>query len=177
MLDLFTIFSKGGIVLWCFQSTKQIFTPSVNALIRTVILQVSTRFALTSALMTERAAMQINFISQVPLNWKCLSFGTLHALYSVLRTDSSSKIRYPSVTVTILPSLSWQERTGNQSFDHDSLTLKYKLDNEFELVFVVAFQKILQLSYVDKFLNDIHLEFRDKYKEDLRHGRYFQVRL
>lgn len=105
MLDLFTIFSKGGIVLWCFQSTKQIFTPSVNALIRTVILQ---------------------------------------------------------------------ERTGNQSFDHDSLTLKYKLDNEFELVFVVAFQKILQLSYVDKFLSDIHLEFRDKYKEDLRHGRYFQ---
>lgn len=105
MLDLFTIFSKGGIVLWCFQSTKQIFTPSVNALIRTVILQ---------------------------------------------------------------------ERTGNQTFDHDSLTLKYKLDNEFELVFVVAFQKILQLSYVDKFLNDIHLEFRDKYKEDLRHGRHFQ---
>lgn len=57
------------------------------------------------------------------------------------------------------------------------MTLKYKLDNEFELVFVVAFQKILQLSYVDKFLNDIHLEFRDKYKEDLRHGRYFQVHL
>lgn len=41
MLDLFTIFSKGGIVLWCFQSTSQIFAPSVNALIRSVILQVS----------------------------------------------------------------------------------------------------------------------------------------
>nr|CAD7455126.1 unnamed protein product [Timema tahoe] len=40
MLDLFSIFSKGGIVLWCFQSTSQIFTPSVNALIRSVILQV-----------------------------------------------------------------------------------------------------------------------------------------
>nr|CAD7409872.1 unnamed protein product [Timema poppensis] len=39
MLDLFSIFSKGGIVLWCFQSTSQIFTPSVNALIRSVILQ------------------------------------------------------------------------------------------------------------------------------------------
>jgi len=43
MLDLFTIFSKGGIVLWCFQSTSEIFTPSVNALIRSVILQVSWR--------------------------------------------------------------------------------------------------------------------------------------
>lgn len=69
----------------------------------------------------------------------------------------------------------FQERTGNNSFEHNALTLKYKLDNEFELVFVVAYQKILQLSYVDKFLNDIHLEFRDKYKTDLHEGHYFQV--
>ncbi|XP_022127579.2 signal recognition particle receptor subunit alpha homolog [Pieris rapae] len=101
MLDLFSIFSKGGIVLWCFQSTSEIFSPSVNALIRNVILQ---------------------------------------------------------------------ERSGNNSYNHNSLTLQYKLDNEFELVFVVAYQKILQLSYVDKFLNDIHLEFRDKYKNDLQSG-------
>ncbi|XP_046383238.1 signal recognition particle receptor subunit alpha homolog isoform X2 [Ischnura elegans] len=105
MLDLFTIFSKGGIVLWYFQSTSQIFTPSVNALIRGVILQ---------------------------------------------------------------------ERTGQNNFEHNALSLKYKLDNEFELVFVVAYQKILQLSYVDKFLNDIHLEFRDKYKNELQLGSYFQ---
>lgn len=30
-----------------------------------------------------------------------------------------------------------QERSGNNSFTHDALTLKYKLDNEFELLFVV----------------------------------------
>ncbi|KAK7487182.1 hypothetical protein BaRGS_00021534 [Batillaria attramentaria] len=101
MLDFFTIFSKGGIVLWCFQGTSQLFTPSVNALIKTVILQ---------------------------------------------------------------------QRTGTDSFSHESLTLKYKLDNEFELVFVVAYQKILQLSYIDKFLSDIQLEFRNKYKDDLTHG-------
>ncbi|CAG9837989.1 unnamed protein product [Diabrotica balteata] len=105
MLDLFTIFSKGGIVLWCFQSTNQIFTPSVNALIKNVILQ---------------------------------------------------------------------ERSGVKTFDHDGLVLQYKLDNEFDLVFVVAYQKILQLSYVDKFLNDIHLEFRDKYKNELTEKLYFQ---
>ncbi|CAH1977243.1 unnamed protein product [Acanthoscelides obtectus] len=104
MLDLFTIFSKGGIVLWCFQSTNQIFTPSVNALIKNVILQ---------------------------------------------------------------------ERTGLNTFDHNGLSLQYKLDNEFDLVFVVAYQKILQLSYVDKFLNDIHLEFRDKYKNELSDGQIF----
>lgn len=39
---------------------------------------------------------------------------------------------------------------------------------------MVAYQKILQLSYVDKFLNDIHLEFRDKYKNELADGKYFQ---
>ncbi|XP_046967837.1 signal recognition particle receptor subunit alpha homolog [Vanessa cardui] len=103
MLDLFSIFSKGGIVLWCFQSTSEIFSPSVNALIRNVILQ---------------------------------------------------------------------ERSGNNTFNHNALSLQYKLDNEFELVFVVAYQRILQLSYVDKFLNDIHLEFRDKYKNELQGGRH-----
>ncbi|XP_045451853.1 signal recognition particle receptor subunit alpha homolog [Melitaea cinxia] len=103
MLDLFSIFSKGGIVLWCFQSTSDIFSPSVNALIRNVILQ---------------------------------------------------------------------ERSGNNTFNHNALSLQYKLDNEFELVFVVAYQRILQLSYVDKFLNDIHLEFRDKYKNELQIGRH-----
>lgn len=104
MLDLFTIFSKSGIVLWCFQGTTQFFTPSVNALIRTVILQ---------------------------------------------------------------------ERGGDNSFTHENLVLKYKLDNEFELVFVVAYQKVLQLSYVDKFLDDVHLEFRDKYKACLESGNLF----
>lgn len=39
-------------------------------------------------------------------------------------------------------------------------------------MFVVAYQRILQLSYVDKFLNDVHLEFRDKYKNELQGGRH-----
>lgn len=81
----------------------------------------------------------------------------------------------------ILTCLNWyfymlQERTGNNSFDHNALTLKYKLDNEFELVFVAAYQKILQLSYVDKFIDDVHLAFRDKYKDELQNSQYFQVR-
>ncbi|XP_066154412.1 signal recognition particle receptor subunit alpha homolog [Euwallacea fornicatus] len=104
MLDLFTIFTKGGIVLWYFQSTSQLFTSSVNTLIQSVILQ-------------ER----------------------------------------PTST-----------------FEANGLLLQYKLDNEFDLVFVVAYQKILQLSYVDKFLNDVHLEFRDKYKNELSNKRFFQ---
>ena len=53
------------------------------------------------------------------------------------------------------------------------MRLQYKLDNEFELVFVVAYQKILQLSYIDKFLNDVHLEFRDRYKNQLQNAQWF----
>ncbi|KAG5269736.1 hypothetical protein AALO_G00205530 [Alosa alosa] len=100
MLDFFAIFSKGGIVLWCFQGAgvAESFAGPVNALIRSVILQ---------------------------------------------------------------------ERSGNNSFNHNALTLKYKLDNEFELVFVVGFQKILMLTYVDKLIDDIQLHFRDRYKNEL----------
>ncbi|XP_057695009.1 signal recognition particle receptor subunit alpha [Corythoichthys intestinalis] len=102
MLDFFTIFSKGGIVLWCFQGTgvTESFTGPVNALIRSVILQ---------------------------------------------------------------------ERSGNNLFTHEALNLKYKLDNEFELIFVVGFQKILTLTYVDKLIDDIQLHFRDRYKNELEH--------
>uniref|UniRef100_A0A7N6A9P5 SRP54-type proteins GTP-binding domain-containing protein n=1 Tax=Anabas testudineus TaxID=64144 RepID=A0A7N6A9P5_ANATE len=100
MLDFFTIFSKGGIVLWCFQGAgvTESFTAPVNALIHSVILQ---------------------------------------------------------------------ERSGNNSYNHEALSLKYKLDNEFELIFVVGFQKILTLTYVDKFLDDVQLHFRDRYKNEL----------
>uniref|UniRef100_A0A8C5E7C4 SRP54-type proteins GTP-binding domain-containing protein n=1 Tax=Gouania willdenowi TaxID=441366 RepID=A0A8C5E7C4_GOUWI len=100
MLDFFTIFSKGGIVLWCFQGAgvTESFTGPVNALIRSVILQ---------------------------------------------------------------------ERSGNNSYTHEALSLKYKLDNEFELIFVVGFQKILTLTYVDKFIDDVQLHFRDRYKNEL----------
>lgn len=38
---------------------------------------------------------------------------------------------------------------------------------------MVAYQKILQLSYVDKFLNDIHLEFRDRFKNELERSNWF----
>ena len=40
MLDWFTIFTKGGIVLWYFQGTALSLTPAVNSLIRSIILQV-----------------------------------------------------------------------------------------------------------------------------------------
>uniref|UniRef100_A0A8C4K396 SRP receptor subunit alpha n=1 Tax=Dromaius novaehollandiae TaxID=8790 RepID=A0A8C4K396_DRONO len=40
--------------------------------------------------------------------------------------------------------------------------------NQFELVFVVGFQKILTLTYVDKLIDDVHKEFRDKYRNEFQ---------
>ena len=43
-----------------------------------------------------------------------------------------------SLKTLFLEILFIQERGGVSSFTHGSLALKYKLDNEFELVFVVS---------------------------------------
>lgn len=60
-----------------------------------------------------------------------------------------------------------EERTDD--FQDDQLALQYRLSNENELVFVVGYQKFLMLTYLDKFLDDVQLAFRDKFSDfDLR---------
>lgn len=61
---------------------------------------------------------------------------------------------------------------SSSSWNHNTLSLQYKLDNEFELVFVVAYQNILKLTYIDKFLSEIALRFRDKYKQEIESRAY-----
>lgn len=113
MLDFFTIFSKGGILLWCFkgagllQKDWEAFTPAVNTFIKTVLLQEKT---------------------------------------------SGKRSVY--------------ETSG-------SMALKCKLDNEFELVFVVGYQKMLPLLYLDKLLDEIQLRFRDMFASDLKERNFF----
>jgi len=111
MLDFFTIFSKGGILLFCFKGMGldekdwESFVRTVNSLNKTVFLQ-----------------------------------------------EKSDK---------------------NNCFESGSLALRYKLDNEFELVFVVGYQKMLPLTYMDKLLDEIQLRFRDKYAQDLKESDLF----
>uniref|UniRef100_A0A158R3W3 SRP54 domain-containing protein n=1 Tax=Syphacia muris TaxID=451379 RepID=A0A158R3W3_9BILA len=98
MIDLFTIVGKGGLVLWCFQQSTQLFADSINELIREVIMQ---------------------------------------------------------------------ERSSDAVFKHNNLTIKYKLDNEFELIFLVVYQSAIQLSFTDQLLTDVQRRFRDMYKNVL----------
>merc|ERR1719507_538792 len=67
-----------------------------------------------------------------------------------------------------------QEKSDKKNvFESGSLALRYKLDNEFELVFVVGYQKMLPLTYLDKLLDEIQLRFRDKYAQDLKESDLF----
>jgi len=112
MLDFFSIFSKGGILLWCFKGAGllpkewEAFTPTINELIKSVLLQ-------------ERAV----------------------------------KKNY------------WES---------GQLALRYKMDNEFELVFVIAYQKMLNLHYLDKLLDEIQLRFRDMFQDNLKAGKFLE---
>ena len=75
---------------------------------------------------------------------------------------------YPPLCVCVsLP----QEMTSKKSvYESGSLALRYKLDNEFELVFIAAYQKVLPLFYLDKLLDEIQLRFRDRFQHDLKVG-------
>jgi signal recognition particle receptor subunit alpha len=104
MIELFTIFGKGGLVLWCFNQGSDYFKDAVNALVQNVILQGR------------------------------------------------------SLT----------------SFAHEGVTLKYRLDNEFDIVVLVVYQSVIQLAYADKLLSDVHIRFRDMYKNSLESSVLFQ---
>merc|ERR1712223_1846626 len=112
MLDFFTIFSKGGILLFCFKGMGldekdwESFVRTVNSLNKTVFLQ--------------------------------------------------------------------EKSDRKNVFESGSLALRYKLDNEFELVFVAGYQKMLPLLYLDKLLDEIQLRFRDKYLQDLKQSSFFR---
>ncbi|KAA0198546.1 putative Signal recognition particle receptor alpha subunit [Fasciolopsis buskii] len=69
---------------------------------------------------------------------------------------------------TFLKSLILKENSGTSPFVHNSEAIKFYMDNEFHLLFIAAYQNVLQLNYVDKFLTAIALEFRDKYKNELQ---------
>ncbi len=112
MLDFVSIFTKGGLLLWCYQGTGLLedevkaFRAKVNAFVSDVLLQEMT--------------------------------------------------------------------TKKSVYESGSLALKYRLDNEFELVFIAAYQKVLPLLYLDKLLDEIQLRFRDKYQQDLKENNFFR---
>jgi len=112
MLDFFSIFSKGGILLWCFKDA-----------------------------------------GLLPKDWET----------------------FPDTINELIKSVLLQERAVKKNYwESGQLALRYKLDNEFDLVFVIGYQKMLNLTYLDKLLDEIQLRFRDNFQDDLKASKYFQ---
>eukprot|EP00741_Cyanophora_paradoxa_P001760 tig00000073_g1707.t1 len=58
-----------------------------------------------------------------------------------------------------------EERGGQSSHNVDSYTLKWTLANELDLIFVVVYQRILQLFYVDELLERVKHQFTSLYRD------------
>ncbi|KAF7639939.1 SRP54 domain-containing protein [Meloidogyne graminicola] len=97
MIQLFTIFGKGGFVLWCFNEGQDVLNSTVNEFIQSVIVQ------------------------QCNVN----------------------------------------------NYTRGGQTIKFKMDNEFDLILLIVYQSVVQLAYADKLLSEVHLRFRDLYKNVL----------
>lgn len=71
---------------------------------------------------------------------------------------------------SLIRNLLLEEKYSQRAYAYEQWQLQYLMDNEFELVYVVGYQKILKLGYVDKLLSEIQLQFRDKYRQQFDDG-------
>ena len=61
-----------------------------------------------------------------------------------------------------------EQRTADQKFDKDGYTLRWTFANELDLTFVVVYQRILQLSYIDELLDTVRSLFTDLFAPFVR---------
>ena len=74
MLDFFVIFTKGGIVLWCFEGTKDLFAPSINALVKSVLLQVGLYLGMVGLITNSLGVLWVESEQKLPLKVRCSNF-------------------------------------------------------------------------------------------------------
>lgn len=55
------------------------------------------------------------------------------------------------------------------------MAVQFKLDNEFDLVYAVVYQKVITLPYVDNFLGDIQCAFKEKFSDVLMSSQLYAV--
>ncbi|KAI6660541.1 Signal recognition particle receptor subunit alpha-like protein isoform X2 [Oopsacas minuta] len=67
------------------------------------------------------------------------------------------------------------ERFHLATFSLGQLLLKFKLDNNFELIFVIAYQKIAKLMEIDRLIENLFSEFRNLFAERLKTKAYFDA--
>ncbi|KAI9297596.1 P-loop containing nucleoside triphosphate hydrolase protein [Neoconidiobolus thromboides FSU 785] len=85
----------------------------------------------------------------------------------VLFTANLRSVRLSSVD-ELISQIFVESRHGENSALLNNQKFHWTFENELDLVFVVAYQKILQLSYIDELLNVLKELFCSQYKEDIK---------
>uniref|UniRef100_A0A914WL73 Uncharacterized protein n=1 Tax=Plectus sambesii TaxID=2011161 RepID=A0A914WL73_9BILA len=106
MIDLLTIFGKGGIVLWCFQEGSQLFASTINELIKEVLLQK----ALQSSPVTMPAPLLIR--SSRCGSYSGLSRPTYSYHFENLLMRELMVVRFTPMTLAIIGAF-WPEREAS----------------------------------------------------------------
>ena len=60
-----------------------------------------------------------------------------------------------------------EERSGDDSFTHEEFNMKWVQENDFGLIFVCVYQKVLQLLYIDELLEKARRKFVSMFKDNL----------
>eukprot|EP00906_Rhabdomonas_costata_P039073 RCo055300 len=93
-------------------------------------------------------------------------FTVLHKGGKVLWQKSLVKITGNPIN-QLIKTVLLEDRGGDSTFTHDSYRLQWLLANEFELVFVVVYQKIIQLLYAEQLLSQVKDAFCTMFQAEL----------
>ncbi|XP_062140753.1 signal recognition particle receptor subunit alpha homolog [Drosophila sulfurigaster albostrigata] len=84
----------------------------------------------------------------------------------VLWNSNESGQNYSSCINSLIRGVILEERnTESKYFEEDHLAVQFKLDNELDLVYAAVFQKVIKLNYLDNFLTEMQLAFKEKFSE------------
>ncbi|KAH8318381.1 hypothetical protein KR074_000475 [Drosophila pseudoananassae] len=79
-------------------------------------------------------------------------------------TSSPPESTFSSCINGLIRGVILEERnTEAKYYEEDHLAVQFKLDNELDLVYAAVFQKVIKLTYLDSFLAEMQLAFREKF--------------
>ncbi|XP_017125584.1 signal recognition particle receptor subunit alpha homolog [Drosophila elegans] len=82
----------------------------------------------------------------------------------VLWHSNASSSSFASCINSLIRGVILEDRnTEAKYFEEDNLAVQFKLDNELDLVYAAIFQKVIKLTYLDGFLSDMQVAFKDKF--------------
>ncbi|DBA02870.1 TPA: hypothetical protein N0F65_005897 [Lagenidium giganteum] len=85
---------------------------------------------------------------------------------TVLWTRSLCKLNGDPVD-TLINRVLMEDRAGEKKYINDSYAMQWAFENKLDLVFVVVYQKILQLLYIDELLESVRKEFIAMFREEI----------